>query len=76
MCRILRTPYCLFLSIGSTSIKTTLLKDGHIFTVHVVDPKELSEESDDEDPQEKKDGDEKADFEKSEKEGKCPRSLV
>ncbi|KAK3098986.1 hypothetical protein FSP39_024961, partial [Pinctada imbricata] len=53
---------------GTTSIKTTVLKDGHIFNVHVVDPKEFVEDSDDEELLEKKDGDEKADFEKSEKE--------
>ncbi|XP_061176448.1 sperm-associated antigen 17-like isoform X2 [Saccostrea echinata] len=51
---------------GTTSIKSTVLKDGHNFTVHILDPKESTEESDQEEdllpPTE-----EKADFEKSEK---------
>lgn len=54
---------------GTTSIKSTILKDGHNFTVHILDPKEGTEETDaDEDmplP-----ANEKAEFEKSEKDGK------
>ena len=55
-------------------MKTSVLKDGHIFVVHIVDPKEPSEE--DEADETKQDGEdkesvtEKADQEKSEKEDK------
>lgn len=54
---------------GTSSVKATVLKDGHIFSVHILDPKEKSEESEDEDD-EKKDEKEKSEYEKSEKDGK------
>lgn len=54
---------------GTTSIKSTILKDGHNFTVHILDPKEGTEETDaDEDMPSP--ANEKAEFEKSEKDGK------
>ncbi|XP_056016109.1 sperm-associated antigen 17-like isoform X8 [Ostrea edulis] len=51
---------------GTTSIKSTVQKDGHNFTVHILDPKEAAEESEPEEdlPPPSR---EKADFEKSEK---------
>lgn len=53
---------------GTTSIKSTILKDGHNFTVHILDPKEGTEETDaDEDMPSP--ANEKAEFEKSEKDG-------
>lgn len=58
-----------FLVTGTTSIKSTILKDGHNFTVHILDPKEGTEEADaDEDMPSP--ANEKAEFEKSEKDGK------
>lgn len=59
--------------IGTSSVKATLLKDGHCFSVHILDPKEPSEESDvddDDDDESKKDEKEKSEYEKSEKDGK------
>lgn len=58
-----------FTGTGTTSIKSTILKDGHNFTVHILDPKEGTEEADvDEDMPSP--ANEKAEFEKSEKDGK------
>lgn len=48
-------------------MKSSVLKDGHTFCVHVIDPKEGGDEADQEEAP--KDGLEKADVEKSEKEG-------
>lgn len=58
-----------FYTSGTTSIKSTVQKDGHNFTVHILDPKEAAEESEPEEdlPPPSR---EKADFEKSEKDGK------
>ena len=65
---------------GPTFVKTSVLKDGHTFVVHLVDPKELSEDDkDNEETTGQQDGGaaddmdsvtEKADQEKSEKEDK------
>ena len=57
-------------SAGSTYIKTSVLKDDHTFTVHVVDPKESSLEDSDNETDDGKDGAEKSEFEKPEKENK------
>ena len=56
-------------------MKTSVLKDGHIFVVHIVDPKEPSEEEEEvhenkQDGEDKESVTEKADQEKSEKEDK------
>lgn len=56
---------------GSTYIKTSVLKDEHTFTVHVVDPKDSSlDDSDNEVEEEDKEGAEKSEFEKPEKDNK------
>ena len=56
---------------GSTYIKTSVLKDEHTFTVHVVDPKDSSlDDSDNEMEEEDKEGAEKSEFEKPEKDNK------
>ena len=58
-------------SAGSTYIKTSVLKDDHTFTVHVIDPKESTpEDSDNETGDDGKEGSEKAEFEKPEKDNK------
>ena len=54
---------------GTTSIKSTILKDGHNFTVHILDPKEATDESEQDDDMPPPAA-EKAEFEKSEKDGK------
>lgn len=68
---------------GTSSVKTSVVKDGHTFTVHVLDPKvegDEDEEDEEEKPKEadavpsgeeerKEDGVEKGEAEKSEKEG-------
>ncbi|XP_078322368.1 sperm-associated antigen 17-like isoform X10 [Crassostrea virginica] len=51
---------------GTTSIKSTILKDGHNFTVHILDPKEATDESEQDDDMPPPAA-EKAEFEKSEK---------
>ena len=59
--------------LGTCSVRSSVLKDGHVFTVHVLDPKEASSEEEEEERsttgQKTEDGTEKADTEKSEKEG-------
>ena len=56
-------------------MKATVLKDGHIFSVHILDPKENSVGSDDEDDTDsKKDEKEKSEYEKSEKDGEINHS--
>ncbi|KAL5004776.1 hypothetical protein ScPMuIL_018232 [Solemya velum] len=53
---------------GVSSVKTSVLKDGHIFTVHVLDPLEPGDASGDEDTDGlKRDELEKSETEKSEK---------
>jgi len=47
-------------------VKITVLKDGHCFCVHILDPKEPTEDSEDDD-EAAKDELEKSEFEKSEK---------
>ncbi|XP_033741247.1 sperm-associated antigen 17-like isoform X1 [Pecten maximus] len=51
---------------GTNSVKTSVLKDGHVFCVHVIDPKEGEEDSEEEN-EENKDEVEKSEHEKSEK---------
>nr|KAG5690453.1 hypothetical protein BaRGS_010080 [Batillaria attramentaria] len=58
---------------GSTTVKTTVLKDGHVFAVHIVNPREEPEEEYDPDldpsgTAAKAEATEKADLEKPEKE--------
>lgn len=48
---------------------SSVIKDGHTFTVHVIDPKEPSDDADDEEEVETKIEVEKAEMEKSEKDG-------
>ena len=36
--------YALFLALGTVYVKTAVLKDGHAFLVHVLDPKDESQE--------------------------------
>ncbi|XP_076077508.1 sperm-associated antigen 17-like isoform X7 [Mytilus galloprovincialis] len=56
---------------GTSCVKATVLKDGHIFSVHILDPKENSNGSEDEDDTDsKKDEKEKSEYEKSEKDDK------
>ncbi|KAJ8314693.1 hypothetical protein KUTeg_006843 [Tegillarca granosa] len=52
---------------GTTSVMSSVIKDGHTFTVHVIDPKEPSDDADDEEEEEAKIEVEKAEMEKSEK---------
>jgi hypothetical protein len=69
---------------GTSVVKTSVLKDGHVFCVHVLDPKlPGQEEEEDEDDEEEKDkdketvmdskiedeGQEKGEMEKQEKDG-------
>ncbi|XP_021376816.1 sperm-associated antigen 17-like isoform X5 [Mizuhopecten yessoensis] len=51
---------------GTNSIKTSVLKDGHVFCVHVIDPKEGGEDSEGEEEDSKEEV-EKSEHEKSEK---------
>lgn len=51
---------------GTNCIKTSVLKDGHVFCVHVIDPKESGDNSDEEEEDNKEEV-EKSDHEKSEK---------
>ncbi|XP_041352537.1 sperm-associated antigen 17-like isoform X2 [Gigantopelta aegis] len=54
---------------GTSSVKTSVLKDGHVFSIHILNPKEpLEEETEENDVLEKDDQREKAEFEKTEKE--------
>ncbi len=61
---------------GTLSVKTSVLKDGHQFVVHIVDPKVKGEEDEQQDDNTLQqnitddDGAEKADTEKSEKQSK------
>lgn len=56
---------------GATYIKTSVLKDDHTFTVHIIDPKDSSlDESQIDADEEDKEGAEKSEFEKPEKENK------
>lgn len=56
---------------GTVSVKTSVLKDDHIFTVHILDPKEPALEDDELVIDEgMKNGAEKAEFEKPEKQNK------
>lgn len=56
---------------GTVSVKTSVLKDDHIFTVHIIDPKEPTTEEDELDLDEGlRNGAEKAEFEKPEKQNK------
>ena len=52
---------------GTVGVSTAVLKDGHQFLVHVLDPRVNPEEG--EDVEETEDGTEKADEEKNEKTG-------
>ncbi|KAL3882261.1 hypothetical protein ACJMK2_028623 [Sinanodonta woodiana] len=55
---------------GTTCVKTSVLKDGHIFTIHILDPREKEEKGDvDEEEDKTSDETEKAEFETSEKDG-------
>ena len=57
---------------GTTYIKTSVLKDDHTFTVHIIDPKEssLDESLLDLEEGDNNDGAEKSEFERPEKENK------
>ena len=71
---------------GTSAIKTSVVKDGHVFCVHVLDPKVpgQEEEEEDEDEEEKEtvdtktedEGQEKAEMEKQEKDGEWHRNSV
>lgn len=57
---------------GTVGVKTSVLKDGHTFTVHILDPKDPQADDNDVELQIDSDrsGAEKAEFEKPEKENK------
>ncbi|WAR08114.1 SPG17-like protein [Mya arenaria] len=55
---------------GTVSVRTTVLKDDHTFTVHILDPKDTQGEESDAEPDSARSGAEKAEFEKPEKENK------
>ena len=58
--------------LGTTSVKTSVLKDGHLFMVHVVDPKVKGQDDEEEEETEevkKDEGVENSEGEKAEKEG-------
>ncbi|ESO93308.1 hypothetical protein LOTGIDRAFT_232733 [Lottia gigantea] len=70
---------------GTTSINSTVLKDGHIFSVHILEPKEdeiISEDEEEEqqldkdEEEEKKDLPEKCEQEKFEKDGAEGKKVV
>ncbi|KAL4233858.1 Sperm-associated antigen 17 [Mactra antiquata] len=62
---------------GTTSVKTSVMKDGHVFTVHILDPKDgTNDESDNENDDGRRDGAEKAEFERPEKENKDGGSVM
>ena len=58
---------------GTTSVRTTVLKDGHVFAVHILNPREGEEENTESGREKspnlasKTEEPEKAEFEKSEK---------
>ena len=57
-------------------MKTSVLKDGHVFSIHILNPKEpLEDETEEDNVFENDDQREKAEFEKSEKEGDLYSSI-
>ena len=74
--------------IGTSAVKTCVLKDGHVFSVHVLDPKVPGQEEEEEEEEEEADkttmitkeegeeGKEKAEMEKQEKDGEMMLILI
>jgi len=59
---------------GTVSIRASVLKDGHVFSIHILNPKQPGEEDEDEsllppNPSKNEVGQEKSETERSEKEG-------
>jgi len=63
---------------GTVSVKTSVLKDNHTFTVHILDPKDNTADDNDVELQmdSERSGAEKAEFEKPEKENKEGKNIL